>query len=697
MTSEKLTIEAAPDFIIGLTKCRPIRGIEELVWNGLDADADAVEVVLRRNAVDGVESILVRDDGHGIDRDERALAFGQLGGSEKRNRTTTLGGRELHGREGKGRLRALGLGERVKWTTRVRKDDTKLVEWTARASANTPRDVAAGTAVELDPKGRTGTEVLVENLLEGVDALANESAASELLMRLAVYLRKYPTIRVTYDGTHLDPSSAIDVTRTYPIGVHVSPDRVETVDVTVVEWRHDVPRKLYLCASSGAARHELAPGIQAKGYVFTAYVSAPVLDAMSEQDMLLVELRPDVLKVVEAAKDALREHFRTRDRERAESLIAGWKAEGVYPYSDALPATPVEKAERDVFDICAVSINDRLTGFEKTDSASKKLTMRLLRQALESSPSSLQTIMREVLNLTKDQQDDLADLLQRTRLSSIISAARLVTDRLTFIGAIEDLVFNAKAKQLLRERSQLQRILVSELWVFGESYALGHDDKNLRHLLNSHVKLLGRDAIEEDVLDINGEESLPDLMLYRQFPLRSPDQFEHLVIELKRPSVRIGKKEIEQIKDYAFSISRDPRFDKSKTKWRFVVLSSDLGAFAEEEVEQTDREWGHIIRKDGLDVFVTTWSRVIQAAKWRYGLYRDQLQVEVTDEHTRQYLAEKHGKYVPKEILDSISPSATPVTSASVPAADGVLMPETAGSTQTVSPASASTSSKGVA
>lgn len=419
--------------------------------------------------------------------------------------------------------------------------------------------------------------------------------------------------------------------------------------------------KLYLCGSGGMARHEMPPGIHAKGYSFTAYLSAPLFDTMSEGEMKIAELRADVLKLVEASKDALREHFRIRDRERTESLIATWKAAGVYPYPDAPAASPIEQVERDVFDICAVSINDRLTGFEKSDTASKKLTMRLVRQALETSPSSLQTIMREVLNLTKEQQDDLADLLQRTRLSAIISAARLVTDRLTFLGALEDLVFNATSKKLLRERSQLQKILVSELWVFGQEYDLGHDDKNLKHLLNAHAKILGRDAIEEEVLDINGEESLPDLMLYRQFPLREPDEFEHLVVELKRPSVNVGKKEIDQIEEYAFSVSNDSRFDKTKTSWRFIVLSGDLSQFAKEKVVQTDREWGHIHRGDRVNVYVSTWARVIQAAKWKYDLYRERLQVEVNDEHTRQYLAEKHGKYVPTAVLDAIakSPDAT--------------------------------------
>ncbi|HJK94427.1 MAG TPA: ATP-binding protein [Polyangiaceae bacterium LLY-WYZ-15_(1-7)] len=655
--AEKLTIEAAPDFIISLTKCRPIRGVEELVWNALDADAKVVEIILNRNDLDGIESILVKDDGHGIDRDDRSLAFGQLGGSPKSTRTTTPAGRELHGRDGKGRLRALGLGGRASWKTRFRDTEGNLFEWSARASADSPRVVAASEVVELDAAGCTGTAVLVENLEDGVDALAAEGAARELLSRLAVYLRKYPSIRVTYDGTVLDPAEAVEVTRSYAVEVEVAPGKSETGEVTVVEWKQDVPRKLYLCGSGGMARHEMAPGIHAKGYSFTAYLSSPLFASMSEGDMKVAKLRGDVTKLVEAAKDALREHFRIRERERAESLISEWKAEGVYPYPDTPAATPIEEVEREVFDICAISISDRLTGFEKSDTSSKKLTMRLVRQALETSPSSLQTIMREVLNLTKEQQDDLADLLQRTRLSAIISAARLVTDRLTFLGALEDLVFHATSKKLLRERSQLQKILVNELWVFGQEYDLGHDDKNLKHLLNAHSKILGREAIEEEVLDINGEESLPDLMLYRQFPLREPDEFEHLVVELKRPSVKVGKKEIDQIEEYAFSVASDPRFDKTKTDWKFVVVSGDLTSFAKEKVVQKDREWGHIHRGDRVNVYVSTWARVIQTAKWKYDLYRQRLQVEVDDEHTRRYLAEKHGKYVPSKILDAISPA----------------------------------------
>ena len=41
----------------------------------------------------------------------------------------------------------------------------------------------------------------------------------------------------------------------------------------------------------------------------------------------------------------------------------------------------------------------------------------------------------------------------------------------------------------------------------------------------------------KDVKDINGEQAIPDLMLYREFAEREQGRFEHLVIELKRPNL----------------------------------------------------------------------------------------------------------------------------------------------------------------
>lgn len=69
-------------------------------------------------------------------------------------------------------------------------------------------------------------------------------------------------------------------------------------------------------------------------------------------------------------------------------------------------------------------------------------------------------------------QKELANLLQETTLSAIITAAKTVADRLKFISALESIVFDPETKARLKERTQLHKILAENTWVFGEEYNL---------------------------------------------------------------------------------------------------------------------------------------------------------------------------------------------------------------------------------
>lgn len=64
-----------------------------------------------------MEAVTVRDNGHGIPYSEVQEHFGQLGGSWKAhgNRSKTKF-RMLHGKEGRGRFKALALGRVSDWT-----------------------------------------------------------------------------------------------------------------------------------------------------------------------------------------------------------------------------------------------------------------------------------------------------------------------------------------------------------------------------------------------------------------------------------------------------------------------------------------------------------------------------------------------------------------------------------------------------
>jgi hypothetical protein len=625
--SHVIRLDVAPDFVAGLAKLKkPVIGIEELVWNALDADATRADVVLRRGLLGGLDAIVVEDNGHGMAPDERERSFGVLGGSAKRLRHRSPGGRILHGREGKGRFRAFGLGTRVTWTSRY-KENEAVSEWSIKASATNLcafefSDPVAAT------NAKTGTIVTVTNVDASLGVLASINSRLDLLTRLALYLRAYPKAVVVYDGERLDISKVQDRTDHYDLVVD-APDGTPTkAKLTVIEWSPEMDRKLYLCSSEGMTRTEATADVRAKSFNFTAYLSSAVFDDMDTGAVELAEMNPVVARLIDGARSTLREHFIRRKKERLEEVIAAWKAEGVYPYADP-PANPVAKAEREVFEICAISIHQRLPGWATGEMENRKLTLWLLRQALETSPSSLQTILREVLNLPKYQQDDLADLLQKTKLEAIIKATRVVADRLSFLTALERLLFDKEYKNRLLERSQLQRMLVNELWIFGEQYAMGIDDQSLKALLEVHARFLDRKVLAETVKDINGDDAIPDLMLWRRYPDRTAGRYEHLVIELKRPKKSLGQGELSQIENYALTVAADERFDKANTKWTFVLLGDDLTTFAKEKCEQNNRPFGLIVQKPNVEVWVKKWAEITQDCKWRHEFYREKLELEV--------------------------------------------------------------------
>lgn len=90
--------------------------IAELVANAWDADAKNVDVLLKD---DGSKSIVVKDDGHGMNFDELNNSFLKIGRNrrEETNVSYTSGGRAVLGKKGLGKLSVFGIGKIVTVTT----------------------------------------------------------------------------------------------------------------------------------------------------------------------------------------------------------------------------------------------------------------------------------------------------------------------------------------------------------------------------------------------------------------------------------------------------------------------------------------------------------------------------------------------------------------------------------------------------
>ena len=653
----KVHVIAKRDFLESLALARPLVALSELVWNGLDAGADLVEINVKVNDIQGLQEIRVRDHGSGIDHSKVEAMFGSLGESWKKT-TDRQNGRALHGKSGKGRFKAFALGDRIEWYTTY-KSNGKVCSYKIIGNAQTIDDFEIADPVEAN-EHMCGTEVVICNIKHDFHSLYEDSAPLELAKVFAAYLTQYPGVIIEYNGAIIDPTSAQNHHKEYPLGeIQLDDGRKADATVSIIEWNIPTERAYHLCDASGISLHELEVGskIRAPGFYFTAYIKSDYFREIDKANQLDISgMHPNVQIIINAAKNIIKEHFRRRLVETQGKVVDRWKEERIYPYEDKKNLEPVEVAERQVFDILAVNVQSYLPSFENADVKSRKFTFRLLAQAIRDNPDSVQEIITEVLGLKKEAQDDLAELLKKTPLSSIISSAKIVANRLDFLVGLETLLFDKETKKQLLERDQLHRILENEAWLFHEEFGLAGSEQRLEEVLQKHLGKLGkREEDPSPVIVGEGKTGRVDLMLHKVVQPRT-GEFDYLIVELKRPSQKINPAIIQQIESYAFAVANDERFSGVPARWTFIAISNDLDNHARKMANQRNWPKGKVYDDaDGnITVWAKTWADVINDARARLRFFNEQLSYEADRDSAKAYLEKTHAKFIPTTSKEGI-------------------------------------------
>lgn len=641
MESHIGTVELSQDHIERQARCSPERAVEELIWNALDAGGSRVDVQFEVNEMTSVSAVEVRDYGAGIPFADKEQAFGKIGESPKLRQRATPEGRAIHGSEGRGRFKALVLGTKATWIT-VYAAGKGFERYTLTITRDNQQKYRFTDPATCD--GPSGSTVRVEGIDTGVQSLLAEKTFDAIVARFAMYLKQYPTVVLHFNNRRIDPTKLIAHSNVMDV---VDPESgCQLGQLEVVEWTFEPDgKKLFICDEHGFAWHEVPVGVQLPGLNISAYIRwAGARNAYHDNRLGLGDLDPEVNTVLEAAKATLREFKKKRLAEQAQEVVEQWKKEQVYPFPADEPVTAIERAERQVFDIVATRVHEFHEPLRSAEASAKRLTLELVKQALETNPSSLRTILDKAIRLPQDKQDELAELLTITSFEAIIDASKTVKQRLDVIHVFETLIFDKAWKKRLRERTQLHRLLVHELWLFGEEYTLDSDDDPLKKYLTKHIQKLERDepAPEVDPQSIDSLDKVPDLLLSRRFLRHHPKRFENLVIELKRPSVTIGSKEVVQLEEYAQLVMDEDLFNKTHYEWRFMLIGNRLDSYAEGRASEKNRPLGCIQQGDNHTVWVRRWSEVFAEAKMRYEFFRDRLELEASSARGLKYLNDNY-------------------------------------------------------
>ena len=650
MTTKIFEIQVQDDHLKQIAQTRkPILAMADLIWNAVDADATRIDVALIENELQGLTAIQIADNGHGIPYADAEELFSRLGGSWKRSSVRSIGEKRiLHGKEGRGRFRAFSLGRVVDWDVCAAGPSDTIQRYRISMVRDHMRRVQISEAVPVTDRISRGITVTVSEPEQEFGSLRNDTALDDLTQIFALYLRQYPTVQIVYSGTTIDPRSVEELSTSYGLPKMVLDDgQSYAASLEIVEWRIKAERRLFFCDASGFPLDETSPGIHAPGFEFTAYLKSEYFEQLLASNMLnIANMDSAVHRCLNATKEVMREHFRMRAAEKAAGLVEEWRTANIYPY-EGEPSNVIEKVGREVFDVLALNVNTYLPEFSNAEEKTKRFQFRLLRQAVEHAPADLARIVNEVLDLPTDKRQELAELLDRTTLAAIISASRLVADRLAFLRGLETLVFDVDLRKKVYERTQLHRIVAENSWMFGEQYHLSVDDQSLTEVLKKHIN--GREVeIDTPVTRADGSRGIIDLMFSRNIQLAGAEDREHLVVELKRPSVRIDSEVTAQLESYAFAVADDERFRSVPAKWVFWAVSNDMNDVVSRKVSQKDRANGILFQDEEqrITIWVKTWSQVINDCKARLRFFEDKLKYTPDRDSSLRHLNDTYQKYL---------------------------------------------------
>lgn len=189
----------------------------------------------------------------------------------------------------------------------------------------------------------------------------------------------------------------------------------------------------------------------------------------------------------------------------------------------------------------------------------------------------------------------------------------------------------------------MQRIIENNLWLFGEQYSLiaseeDRFDKALRKYLE---EVKGFSDIHFDKYSIDHPDKNKEMDIFaaqktKRYAENNDEYYHCIVIELKKPSIKLGDNELEQIKKYKNIISATDEFIDDKTLWDFILVGNDISDSkitaanlrSDLESNKIHGEFGLVQKTGNMRIYVRTWKQILNEFELRYHELIDNLKIK---------------------------------------------------------------------
>mgnify|MGYP006892396121 FL=1 len=242
-------------------------------------------------------------------------------------------------------------------------------------------------------------------------------------------------------------------------------------------------------------------------------------------------------------------------------------------------------------------------------------------------------ILDDIVKLSNEERIQLAQTLKKTSLNKILRTIKMIENRCAVVEILKTIVYDLT--KFTTERDHIQQIIEDNYWLFGEQFNLVSADKPFEQALSEYLYILDGENKLAQTIKSKERKRRPDIFICRKRGVDDTYDFssimdENIIIELKRPSVIIGKEQFRQIEDYLDLIKREAKFNSQLRKWKFIVVSNKVDDYILEQYNSfqsyNKRFLVHI--KEQFEIYAMTWDDIFQAFDIRHRFLLNKLDID---------------------------------------------------------------------
>ncbi|MHD0317593.1 ATP-binding protein [Fusobacterium sp. THCT1E2] len=617
------------------------QAIIEYIWNGIDAKGNLIEVFFSKNELGRIVEIKIVDNGEGIAFEELGNKFKTFNVSDKENQKNKS---DIHGKNGVGRFTFFVLGYEAIWNTTY-KLQGKLKKYTITIKEKELNSyvVTEPTESKDDNTGTTVTIRVKDNII-----IKEEEFKERLKEKFIRFLEVKDFINIKINNIDFDYKDKILFTQKFEKEIKENK-----------KFKFDIKFNIYKENISDESKYCFVNNLNEVQYINSAYnrknskfkhqviIKSTFFDEFKiledstkkdeplfEKDQLYKKVYNTLLLII---KDFLFNERKKFLKKESAELIVSFKKDKVFPEYGTEPWEKFREKETINFVEELYIYEPKI--FTKLNLTQKRTIIRLFDLILSSSErDSLFKILESLVELEQEERDDLKKLLEKSSLQNIIETMKMIEDRYRAVEHLKKLVFNDDLKTY--EVKHIQKVIESHFWIFGEEFNLV---TSAEPSFKTALKKYWEDVIRDDLIGtVEHPDALKEMDIFLCQRDVKNDKIRNIVVELKRPNIKIGVKQYRQIEDYKEVILSTPQFNGHNEEWIFILIGRefDNSNFIERKYENAKSNGEKFLTDKGINykIYVKKWSEIISEFEMKHNflnkklsLQRDELINEVNE------------------------------------------------------------------